>query len=92
MLIFVTSQLPIPTIEVIEDVEIITERPTSIESNYTEFTSLSNMDETIIREVELDTLTLGNDPSGIYNESGPSSKKRKRNINIYGCDLSVFAV
>ncbi len=48
------------------------------------------MDETIIREAELDVLTLGNDLSGTYNKSGSSSKKRKRDINICGYDSSVF--
>ena len=41
------------------------------------------MDETIIREAKLDILTLENDLSRIYDKSGSSSKKRKRNINIY---------
>jgi len=75
---------------VIEDVEMITEGSTFIESNYREFMSLSDMDETIIREAELDILTLGDNLSGIYDESGLSSKKRKRDINICGCDPSVF--
>ena len=39
----------------------------------------------------MDILTLGNDLSGIYNESGPSSKKRKCVIDIYGYNPSVFA-
>ena len=67
----------------------ITKKPTSTESNYRESTSFSNIDETIIREAELDILTLGNDLFEIYNKSGPSSKKRKRNINIYECNPSV---
>jgi len=75
---------------VIEDVEIITEKPAFIESDYREFTPFSDIDETIIWEAELDILTLGNDLSGIYNESGPSSKKRKCVINIYGYNPSVF--
>ena len=39
MLISVTSQLPIPTIKVIEDVEMIIEESVSIGSDYKEFTS-----------------------------------------------------
>ncbi len=70
-----------------EDVKITTKRSTSIRSDYRESTPLSNIDETIIREAELDTLTLGDDPSGIYNKSGPSSKKRKRDINT--CEYAV---
>ena len=73
----------------LEDVEMITEGPASIGFGYKKSTPLSDMDETIIREAELDVLTLGDDPSKTYNESGPSSKKRKRDINIYGCDPSV---
>ncbi len=72
------------------DVKIITKEPTPIGFNYKESTSFSNIDETIIRETELNTLTFGNDLSGIYNKSGSSSKKRKRNINIYKYNLSVF--
>ncbi len=68
----------------IEDVEITTKKPIFIESDYRESTSLSNINETIIIwEAELDTLTLGDDLSRIYNKSRPSSKKRKRDINIY---------
>ncbi len=48
------------------------------------------MDETIIREAELDILILENDLSGIYDESGSSSKKCKRDVNIYRYDFSVF--
>ena len=44
----------------------------------------------IIWEAELDALTLGDDLFGIYNESGSSSKKRKRDVDICGCDFSVF--
>ncbi len=73
-----------------EDVEIITKKSTFTESNYREFTPLSNIDETIIREAELDILTLGNDLFEIYNKSGPSSKKRKRDINTYEYNPSVF--
>ena len=67
----------------------ITKEPTFIGFGYRESTSLSNIDETIIWEAELDTLTLGDDPSGIYNKSGLSSKKRKRVINICGYNSSV---
>jgi len=76
---------------VIEDIEIITKKPTSTEPNHRESTPLSNIDETIIREAELNTLTLGDDPSRIYNKSKSSSKKRKRDINIYKYDSSVSA-
>ena len=58
--------------------------------NHKKSTPLSNINETIIRETELDILTLENEPSGIYNESGSSSKKRKRDININEYDPSVF--
>ncbi len=47
------------------------------------------MDETIIRETELNILTLGDNPSKIYNEFRLSSKKRKYNINIYKYNPSV---
>ncbi len=47
------------------------------------------MDETIIREAELDILIFGDDLSKIYNKSGLSSKKRKRDINIYEYNPSV---
>jgi len=72
-----------------EDVEIITKESTPIGFSYRESTPLSNIDETIIWEAELNTLTLGDDLSEIYDKSGPSSKKRKRDINICGCDSSV---
>jgi len=49
------------------------------------------VDETIIREAKLDILTLENDLSRIYDKSGSSSKKRKRNINIYEYNPSVSA-
>ncbi len=62
----------------------------STESDYREFTSLSNMDETIIRKTELNTLIFGNNLFKIYNKSGLSSKKRKYNINIYKYNPSVF--
>ena len=65
-----------------EDIEIITKKPTPIKSDYRESTSLSNIDETIIREAELNTLTLENDPSEIYNKSEPS-----RNANV----ILIFA-
>ena len=67
----------------------ITEKPTPIGFNHKESTPLSNMDETIIREAELNTLTLENDLSRTYNKSGPSSKKRKRDINTYEYNPSV---
>ena len=47
-LISIISQLPIPTIKVTEDVEIITEKPAPTGSGYRESTPLSDMDETII--------------------------------------------
>ena len=75
----------------IEDIKIITERPVFIEPDYREFTSFSDIDEMIIWEAELNILTFGDDLSGIYNKSRLSSKKRKRDINIYGCDSSVSA-
>jgi len=92
MLISVTSQLPIPTIKVIEDIKMIIKRSTPTELNYKEFISLSNINETIIREAELNILTLGDDLFRIYDKSGLSSKKRKRDINIYGYNLSVSVV
>ena len=75
----------------IEDIKIITKRSTFIGFGYKEFTPLSDVDETIIREAELDALTLGDDLSGIYDKSGLSSKKRKRDVNICGYDPSVSA-
>ncbi len=72
-----------------EDIKITTKKPTPTEPNYKKSTSLSNIDETIIREAELDILTLGDDLSRIYNESGLSNKKRKRDINIYGYNFFV---
>ncbi len=83
------SQQPIPTIKVTEDIKMTTEESTSTESGHREFTPLSNIEETIIREAKLDTLTLENNLSGIYNKPGPSSKKRKRDINIYKYNPSV---
>ncbi len=73
----------------LEDVEMIIKESTSIEFGYKESTSFFNMDETIIREAELNALTLENDLFGIYNKSGLSSKKRKRDINIYKYNPSV---
>ncbi len=70
----------------------ITKEPASTESNYKKSTPFSNIDETIIREAELDTLTLGDDLSRTYNKSRPSSKKRKRDINIYEYNPSVSAI
>ncbi len=72
-----------------EDVEIIIKGSTPTEPNYKESTSLSNIDETIIREAELNILTLEDDPSEIYNKSESSSKKRKYDINIYKYNPSV---
>ena len=74
-----------------EDVEMIMKESAPTGFDYKESTSLSDMDETIIREAELNVLTFGNNLSGIYDESGLSSKKRKRDINICGCDFSVSA-
>ena len=73
-----------------EDVKITTKEPAPTEPNYKKSTSLSNINETIIRKTELNTLTLGNNLSETYNKSGLSSKKRKRDINIYEYNLSVF--
>ena len=76
----------------IEDVEMTMEGSIFTGFDYRESTPFSNIDETIIREAKLNTLTLENDPSRIYNKSKPSSKKRKHNINIYECNSSVFVV
>ncbi len=84
-----TSQLPIPTIKVIKNIKITIKEPIFTGPNHRESTSLSNMDETIIREAELNTLTLEDDLFRIYNKSEPSSKKRKRNINTCEYDFSV---
>ncbi len=67
-----------------------TEGPTPTESNHKKSTPFSNIDEIIIGETELNTLTLRDDLFRIYNKSGPSSKKRKRDINTCGYDPSVF--
>ncbi len=72
-----------------EDIKIITEGFTSTEFNYKESTHFFNINEMIIREAELNSLTLENNLSRIYNKSGLSSKKRKRDINIYGYNPSV---
>ncbi len=69
----------------------ITEGPAPIGLDYKESTPLSDVDETIIWEAELDILTLGDDLFGIYNKSKLSSKKRKRDINIYEYNFFVFA-
>ncbi len=61
-------------------------------SGHRKSTPLFNIDKTIIREAELDTLTLGNNLFGTYNKSGPSSKKRKRDINIYEYNPSVSII
>jgi len=74
---------------VTEDIEIITEKPAPTEPDHRESTSLSNIDETIIWKAELNTLTFGNDLFGIYNKSRLSSKKRKRDINVYKYNPSV---
>ncbi len=68
----------------------ITEGFTSTEFSYKKSTSLSNIDETIIWEAELNILILGNNLFGIYNKSKLSSKKRKRDVNICGYDFFVF--
>ncbi len=67
----------------------ITEGSTPTGPGHKESTPFFDMDKTIIREAELNILTLGDDLSRIYNESGLSSKKRKRDINIYGYNPSV---
>ncbi len=67
----------------------IIKRPTSTEPNHKESTPFSNIDETIIREAELNTLTLENDSSKTYNKSRLSSKKYKYDINIYKYNPSV---
>ncbi len=72
----------------LEDVKIITEEFVFTGSDYKEFTSLFNMDETIIWEAELNTLILGDDLFRIYDKSGPSSKKCKRDINT--CEYNFF--
>ena len=75
----------------LEDIEMITERLALIGFGYKEFTSLSDVDETIIWEAELNTLTLKDDLFGIYNKFGLLSKKRKRDVNIYEYNFSVSA-
>ncbi len=72
-----------------KDIKITTKGPVFIGFNHKESTPLSNIKETIIRETELDTLTLENHLFRIYNKSGPSSKKRKRDINTYEYNPSV---
>ncbi len=76
----------------IEDVEMTMEGSIFTGFDYRESTPFSNIDETIIREAELDVLTLGDDLSEIYDESRPSSKKRKRDVDICECNSSVFVV
>jgi len=66
-----------------------TKGPAPTRFSYKKSTPLSNMDETIIRKAELDILILGDDSSKTYDEFELSSKKYKRDINIYGCDSSV---
>ncbi len=73
-----------------ENIKIITEGLIFIGSGYKESTPLSNINETIIWEAELNTLTLGNNLSRTYNKSEPSSKKRKRDINTCEYNPSVF--
>ncbi len=75
----------------IEDIKIITKKSTPTGFNHKESTPLSDINETIIRETELDTLTFEDNLSGIYNKSGLSSKKRKRDINICEYNPSVSA-
>ena len=89
MSISTTSQQPIPTIKVPEDIKMIIKKSTPTGPDHKKSTPFSNIDETIIRETELNTLTLENDLFGIYNKSKPSSKKRKRDINICGYNSSV---
>jgi len=74
---------------VIEDIKITTKKPTPTEPDYRKSTPFSDIDETIIREAELDILALENNPSKIYNKSRSSNKKRKHNINIYENNPSV---
>jgi len=74
-----------------EDIKITTKGSTPTKPNYKKSTPLSDIDETIIQEAKLNTLTLENDLSGTYNKSGPSSKKRKRDINTYKYNPSVSA-
>jgi len=69
----------------------IIEGPAFIGFGYRESTPLSDVDETIIWEAELDTLTLGGDLFGIYDKSRLSSKKRKCDIDICGYNPSVSA-
>ncbi len=73
----------------IEDVEMITKESASTGSDYKKFTPLSDVDETIIRETELDTLIFGDDLSETYDKSGLWSKKRKRDVDIYEYNFSV---
>ncbi len=75
-----------------EDIKMIIKGSALTGSDYKESISLSDMDETIIREAELDILTLGDDLSGIYNKSKSSNKKCKRDINICGYNPSVFVI
>ena len=75
----------------IEDVKITIKKSTPIKSNYKKSTPLSNINETIIREAELNILILEDDLSKIYNKFRLSSKKRKYNINIYKYNLFVSA-
>ncbi len=73
----------------LEDIKITTKESASTGFGYRESTPLSNMNETIIREAELDILILGDDLFGIYNKSGSSSKKCKRDVNICKYNPSV---
>ncbi len=70
----------------------IIKKPTPTESDYKESISLSNINKTIIREAEVNTLILEDDLFRIYNKSRLSSKKRKRDINIYGYNPSVSVI
>src|SRR6266536_2457750 len=87
-LIFVISQQLIPTIKMLEDVKLITEGSTPIGFNHKKSTPLSDINETIIREAELDVLIFEDDLFKTYNKSRPSSKKRKRDVNTYGYNFS----
>jgi len=74
-----------------EDIKMITKESTPTKSNHKKSTPLSDINEIIIRKTELDTLTLEDNLFKTYNKSGPSSKKRKRDINIYKYNPSVSA-
>ena len=73
----------------VEDIKMITEGFAFTGFDYRESTLFSDMDETIIREAELNTLTFENNLFRIYNDFGLSSKKCKRDVDICRCDFSV---